>query len=489
MADLPINPTVSSVIATPAPTSVPSSAIQPVSPIAVPQTQPVPSDLLSQANQDLATLQTNAQTEADLAKSGQGNAENAQQTSQNDYQSLVDQLSGKTSDQAALEAQQGLPQINTDLRDLQTLKKQQTAGYIQGVRNIAQKNVSQGERNTAEIESTRQHAVDSLLTESLISAKQNDQLTAQAQVDRALNLKYDPILAKIDAQKAILENNKYLLTRADLKAANAKTTALDLQTKKIEEEKQNAKALQDMIINATSQGAPIADVQRAAKAKTPMEAAQILGKYAGDFLKNELLKSQLETDKAQRSKIYSEIGTNGVSSKPLTEGQAKDLTYAKRGQESNDIINSLQDNIVKMSGFDFAKNKALEKNIFTSGSVSPEIRQIAQAEGNFATAVLRKESGAAISPTEFATVEKQYFPRPGDDPTTLAQKKQNRETYINTTKSGVPGYDARVATPFVSTGNQQADAWFKQSSGALQNVNAQTSTPNAMTAGYSDNQK
>lgn len=31
---------------------------------------------------------------------------------------------------------------------------------------------------------------------------------------------------------------------------------------------------------------------------------------------------------------------------------------------------------------------------------------------NFITAVLRQESGAAISPTEFAKEEKKYFPQP-----------------------------------------------------------------------------
>jgi hypothetical protein len=50
-----------------------------------------------------------------------------------------------------------------------------------------------------------------------------------------------------------------------------------------------------------------------------------------------------------------------------------------------------------------------------------------QAERNFVNAVLRRESGAAISPSEFSNAEQQYFPRAGDTPEVLKQKKANRE--------------------------------------------------------------
>ncbi len=67
-----------------------------------------------------------------------------------------------------------------------------------------------------------------------------------------------------------------------------------------------------------------------------------------------------------------------------------------------------------------------------------KIRQARQAERNFGTAILRRESGAAISPSEFATMEKQYFPRPGDDEQTLKQKAQNRQTAIDNFKASNP---------------------------------------------------
>ena len=49
---------------------------------------------------------------------------------------------------------------------------------------------------------------------------------------------------------------------------------------------------------------------------------------------------------------------------------------------------------------------------------------------NFITAVLRQESGAAISPTEFVKEEKKYFPQPGDTPAVIAEKQNFREAAI-----------------------------------------------------------
>jgi outer membrane protein len=55
-----------------------------------------------------------------------------------------------------------------------------------------------------------------------------------------------------------------------------------------------------------------------------------------------------------------------------------------------------------------------------------------QAKLNFITAILRKESGAAIDSDEFAKEDQKYFPQRGDSDAVLAQKKQARQTAIRT---------------------------------------------------------
>lgn len=121
----------------------------------------------------------------------------------------------------------------------------------------------------------------------------------------------------------------------------------------------------------------------------------------------------------------------GISpTKPMTEAQSKDAGFAARAGESNTYIDNLESKIAGMSSLSFAAQVAAEPNAVGNAFVSDDIRQLRQAERNFETAVLRRESGAAISASEFATDEKKYFPRPGDDAKTLEQKKQARQAAI-----------------------------------------------------------
>lgn len=53
-----------------------------------------------------------------------------------------------------------------------------------------------------------------------------------------------------------------------------------------------------------------------------------------------------------------------------------------------------------------------------------------QAKRNFVNSVLRNESGAAISDSEFENADKQYFPQPWDSASVLEQKSQNRRTAV-----------------------------------------------------------
>lgn len=54
-----------------------------------------------------------------------------------------------------------------------------------------------------------------------------------------------------------------------------------------------------------------------------------------------------------------------------------------------------------------------------------------QAQRNFVNAVLRKESGAVISASEFENARAQYFPQPGDSSDLLAQKAATRKLVID----------------------------------------------------------
>lgn len=448
--------------------NIPVSNITPTVPVTIATPQ------YKDYNTGLATNNSYVQSAFDTA---QTNADNSQAQALAQSQELAKNqamLGLKGADTTQAYQSTGATDLAGQIRKLNA--QSQALAIDTQSKTLAEQNKATGQnitssavqRNTTDV--TRENFINQANIAMQVAIKTADYNTAKDLADQIVNAKYDKVLADIEAQKTNLQGIKdFLVTPAQKKAADARETLLKKQEQDIADKKANDSAVSKLLIDA-SQVAPADVLTRAkdiqAKGGTASEVAMALGKYGGDYLKNKLFEEQLKTEVAQRSKIYSDIAVNnaqqsklkaetgviinpvtGASMKPLTDVQAKDLLYAQRGEQANSIIDNLQNKIVSMSSVDYTTQKALESNSLTSGNVSSEIKQLRQAERNFATAVLRKESGAAISPSEFATVEKQYFPRPGDDTQTLAQKKQNRETYISGTKSGVPGYDARVSTP------------------------------------------
>lgn len=127
---------------------------------------------------------------------------------------------------------------------------------------------------------------------------------------------------------------------------------------------------------------------------------------------------------------------SGVKPAPegMKEGQAKEAGFADRLAQSSPFFDTVSPPSVTQgikAGMPIAGNLL----------VSPESRQWYQNERNFINAVLRRESGAAISPSEFENARMQYIPQPGDDPTTKEMKRRNRETVMQGIARGAgPAY-------------------------------------------------
>ncbi len=100
-------------------------------------------------------------------------------------------------------------------------------------------------------------------------------------------------------------------------------------------------------------------------------------------------------------------------------------TYGRRMEEADRIMADLS-----TKGFDRSSAMSGIGSKLPGAVQSSEIKQQGQAERNFVNAVLRRESGAAISPTEFASAEEQYFDRVGDSQEVKDQKAQNRAQAI-----------------------------------------------------------
>jgi len=149
------------------------------------------------------------------------------------------------------------------------------------------------------------------------------------------------------------------------------------------------------------------------------------------------------------------VPVTGIEGKAPNEAQGNAIAYGVRMDGANKILEGLEGKGVtsggKIKGFVSGTLEALvpyqgEKLAAGAESVlrpflsSENQNNYEQAKENFITAVLRKESGASISPAEFAREERKYFPQVGDNDSTIKQKQDARRLAISAIR--------QVAGPF-----------------------------------------
>lgn len=151
----------------------------------------------------------------------------------------------------------------------------------------------------------------------------------------------------------------------------------------------------------------------------------------------------------QGNPIYAQLSRTGgepsivqgirPAPKGMNESQAKAAGFADRIAESNPMLDIPPPTVGSMilsdvPGGNFALN--------------PQQQKFFQAERNFINAVLRRESGAVISPDEFSNARKQYIPQPGDSDGVLEQKRRNRETVLRSlSRDAGPSYQPVIDLP------------------------------------------
>lgn len=129
----------------------------------------------------------------------------------------------------------------------------------------------------------------------------------------------------------------------------------------------------------------------------------------------------------EKKRAEIQMGIEAEANKPLSVEQGKIATFADRMQQANDVISNKQVQAAQLS----LKERGLGQ-VPVAGNflVSKNAQKAVQAERNFINAVLRRESGAVISPEEFTNARQQYFPQPGDTQDVLDQKAANRDAAI-----------------------------------------------------------
>jgi hypothetical protein len=120
--------------------------------------------------------------------------------------------------------------------------------------------------------------------------------------------------------------------------------------------------------------------------------------------------------------------------KPMTETQSNATAYGMRMKEANAILEDLaKKGVLKGAVIEATPliGGALGQVLPSAlGGTSAAQQQVNQAKSNFITAVLRKESGAVISDSEFDREDKKYFPQINDNASVIKQKENARKLAI-----------------------------------------------------------
>lgn len=166
----------------------------------------------------------------------------------------------------------------------------------------------------------------------------------------------------------------------------------------------------------------------------------------------------------------------------LSPKQRKDITadawaagqYAHRMENAENTFGNLKAGGYDAAGAGSAVRRSMQDVPLVGGLLgqlrTTRDRQQEQAERDFVNALLRKESGAAISPAEFENAAKQYFPRGGDSDAVLEQKRVNRlQAFAGLKAQAGRAYEA---IPSMSGQNRLALPSQKQK-GLMPNANAQ----------------
>ena len=128
-------------------------------------------------------------------------------------------------------------------------------------------------------------------------------------------------------------------------------------------------------------------------------------------------------------------GPGAGATKPLTEGQSKDTVYATRAAGALPVLDEYESALTSLGDVALGADPT---GLLRGRMQSNEYQLARQAGDEFLQAVLRKDTGAAITAQEQELYGKTYLPQPGDSQEVIAQKRQSRRRALEAIKAGLP---------------------------------------------------
>jgi hypothetical protein len=122
--------------------------------------------------------------------------------------------------------------------------------------------------------------------------------------------------------------------------------------------------------------------------------------------------------------------------KPLTEAQSKDQNFLQRAQNAETNLVPVESELTS-----WAQKRATGLPMDMGNYLtSPEYQKAEQAGKEVLAIILRKDTGAAVTPQEFKDYGAIYLPQPGNDKEVIAQKRAARQVVIKAIADGLPDH-------------------------------------------------
>lgn len=168
-----------------------------------------------------------------------------------------------------------------------------------------------------------------------------------------------------------------------------------------------------------------------------------------------------------RDDVTSAVADAATGKKTEVQGSAEQ--FANRLELAERNFQGLESEASGASGV--AQTVAGKVPVVGSFAQTPNFQKMEQAKSQFITALLRKESGAAIGKEEFNRYDKEFFPQPGNSTEVIAQKAEARRVAIEAMrKTAGPGYKSPTMAPASAvtktingkTYYQENGQWYEQ---------------------------
>ena len=297
----------------------------------------------------------------------------------------------------------------------------------------------------------KEAAIQALPVQAQLAAAQGNLELAQDHINTWGQILMTDATNKYNQKKELINNLRDFTTTIELKKIEEIDKANE---RKYQENQALVSAKANALKQALSQPGGSAVMAAIKSATTLEEVVAATGKFNGDLLAQEAQRANIAQSyasvaasrasaSASRASEAAMYGTLNGKAQTQTEKQVQG--YATRMLEADGVIKAIGNNFAKPSSF-FGQ---FAPNVLKSG----DRQKFEQAQRNFINSVLRRESGAVISPDEFKNAALQYFPQPGDSEGVLTQKTQNRGTAISNLHSegNVPLPAGPISQP-LSTG-------------------------------------